>query len=398
MASCSTEPRRSWSDATIAYFQGGSLDESPNANGYRKPLGLSRSFDLYILTPEDAFIPEEIASVSTVTQYVRTRANRRKRHLAWRDATKCLRQLRESIDLKAIVTKIDGDSCLFGLWAKRQLGLTWIMCCWDHPYPVQEERSGFHNYIVRRVRQKLVQHAMRQADLTVLNIHPGLLTHINAGPRRLLSLPNGVDSGHIHSVTRGIAPKPGLLGVVANVDKSKGTLDVLRAFVKIHDAAPDARLRLIGAVSDDFAESLRTELKSTGLSDFVDVTGWRPYDEAMKLAAECSVLLFAYPPLPRFRWNYVLKLGEYCAMGRPIVAVDTPGSQRYVRPTENGILVPPQEPDSIADAVLSLLHDETRCAAMGKASLAVAEAHDWQCVEGPMHEEIRNVVQMQRSK
>ena len=62
---------------------------------------------------------------------------------------------------------------------------------------------------------------------------------------------------------------------------------------------------------------------------------------------------------------------EALACGVPQVATDVGGTREAVTP-ETGILVPPRDPDALADAVLELLRDDERRARMAIASRAAA--------------------------
>jgi glycosyltransferase involved in cell wall biosynthesis len=57
---------------------------------------------------------------------------------------------------------------------------------------------------------------------------------------------------------------------------------------------------------------------------------------------------------------------EATASARPIVATDVPGCRDVVRHGENGLLVPPHNPPALAAALVELLRDPLRRAAMGR--------------------------------
>ena len=63
---------------------------------------------------------------------------------------------------------------------------------------------------------------------------------------------------------------------------------------------------------------------------------------------------------------------EAAACGRAIVTTDTPGCREIARPGQNGLLVPKDDPDALADAIQKLVEDSSLRAAMGARGRQVA--------------------------
>ena len=66
---------------------------------------------------------------------------------------------------------------------------------------------------------------------------------------------------------------------------------------------------------------------------------------------------------------------EAAASGIPAVAGDSGGVRSAVRDGETGLVVPPTDIGSIAAAIASLLRDEPRRLAMGRAARLAVETH-----------------------
>lgn len=64
---------------------------------------------------------------------------------------------------------------------------------------------------------------------------------------------------------------------------------------------------------------------------------------------------------------------EAGACGRAMIATDVPGCREVVQPGVNGILVPQEDPQALAKAILQLADDPTLCARMGLASRVLIE-------------------------
>jgi len=69
------------------------------------------------------------------------------------------------------------------------------------------------------------------------------------------------------------------------------------------------------------------------------------------------------------------KLFEYQALGRPIIVASSGESARFVRDTQSGIAVPPEDPMALANAILKLYQNPDLARQMGEAALAYVEDH-----------------------
>jgi phosphatidyl-myo-inositol alpha-mannosyltransferase len=152
-------------------------------------------------------------------------------------------------------------------------------------------------------------------------------------------------------------------------DPRKGLPTLLQAWPQIH-ARTGARLRLIG--TDPLQYRLlhaRMRFDESG----IDVLGIVPNeirtDELLQAKVSVTPALGGE--------SFGLVLAEALACATPVVASDIPGYADVATP-ETTTLVPPGDPDALADAVVALLADEERRVAMGRAGRALAvERYAW---------------------
>jgi phosphatidylinositol alpha-mannosyltransferase len=152
-------------------------------------------------------------------------------------------------------------------------------------------------------------------------------------------------------------------------DPRKGMPVLLSAWPEVHHRT-GARLRLVGA--DPLAVRLllaRGRVPDAG----IDVLGWVSDDE---LTAELlSARVLTAPSIGQESFGMVLTRAFACAT--PVVASEIPG-YRAVMTSETGLLVPPGDPRALAAALVMLLEDEPRRAALGAAARRVAiERYSW---------------------
>lgn len=80
----------------------------------------------------------------------------------------------------------------------------------------------------------------------------------------------------------------------------------------------------------------------------VEAPGW--VTDMPALLASCDVVC-----LPSYREGLPKSLIEAAAAGKPIVTTDVPGCREIVRHGDNGLLVPPRNPEALADALARLI-------------------------------------------
>jgi len=279
---------------------------------------------------------------------------------------------------------------ILAFMAQLLFGVKWIAHCWDHPYGIFAEANDPLGRLILWFRWSVDGWLLRRADLVVLNILEEVLAPMHLRRDRVHAEKNGVLTAHLSRISENVIPQPYLLGVVAYVAKTKRSDFALRALAELRKMLPEAKLRLIGEVDATYENEMLKMIRELDLDGAVEITGWHPYDTAMRLAAECSVLLYCYPDIPRLRWNYVLKIGEAYALGRPVVAVDLPGSRALVRNAETGFLCDINSPADMAEKAMLILKGKELWERMAANALETAEYLDWNAVCDRINVRIQN--------
>jgi phosphatidylinositol alpha-mannosyltransferase len=75
--------------------------------------------------------------------------------------------------------------------------------------------------------------------------------------------------------------------------------------------------------------------------------------------------------------SFGIVLAEAMAAGVPIVASDIPGYRAVLDDGEAGVLVPPESPMALENALFSLLQDEKRRRELAVLGTALAERYSW---------------------
>ncbi len=222
--------------------------------------------------------------------------------------------------------------------------------------------------------------------------------------QRLVTIPNGVDLDRFRpgdlSVSRAsLGLLPGRwIAFVGNLVPWQGVSTLIRAFAIVLKSCPDARLVIVG--DGILRESLEAVARDLGVAEHVRFAGSVPHEQIPRFIAASTICA---APFSRERNERIglspLKLYEYLAGGRPVVASDVPGVREVLLRSGAGITVPPDNDQALSAALVSLLDDPPRANAMGSAgrTFAVNEC-SWTRVAKRVDELIRSVTRDARER
>jgi len=160
---------------------------------------------------------------------------------------------------------------------------------------------------------------------------------------------------------------PPRITFVGRLEPRKGPEILIRAAPKVLAAVPDARLAFVGrdAVAPGAPPSsdwLRREAERLGVADALELTGHLDpagVREQLRRATVC-----AFPS----RWeSFGNVVAEASAMGRPVVVSPIPAFHDLVRDGRTGHVAALEREDEWAAALIGLLRDRERAAALGRA-------------------------------
>ncbi len=249
-----------------------------------------------------------------------------------------------------------------------------ILCDVRNPWSIQEkdmrQRIALRSVVgcnVRRIRYFMEERLIHRADRIVAysrGIKRWLVADRGLEEDKITVIPPHVDTAMFHpdlDPTR-IRNKYGLgnsfvLMYVGVINHSRGMDVLVEALQRTRGERRDAKLMLIGPQSRGVApytQDLREKINALGLDDDVIFTGYVPFQEVPEYIAAADVCVVPHRRNFTYEISPPVKILEYMASQKPIVTTDV-GIRDFIVPGENGLIVEPDNPLALAEALIHLL-------------------------------------------
>ncbi len=200
------------------------------------------------------------------------------------------------------------------------------------------------------VRQALIDARISEAKIAVVHSGVDPARFANADGARIRR-EFGWDPSHL------------VVGNVAAISEMKGHLELFQAARTVLRQCDQARFLVVG--EGELLERLRRDAINSGIVDRLILPGFR--DDIPDIIAACD--LFVMPSRHEGLGTSIL---DAMVLGKPVVASCTGGIPDIIRNEHNGLLVPIEDPDALAAAIMRMLADAElrhRCAENGRRTV-----------------------------
>lgn len=216
------------------------------------------------------------------------------------------------------------------------------------------------------------RYACRLADCVLVNAEAirNWLVENGYDPASITVIGNGIDITRFRPAEApgetdvhrefGFPPGAPLVVLVARLEESKGTADLIDAMAMVAARRPDVRALLVGGGTPAATAALTDRVRQLGVGAMVAFAGHRLDVPRLLRAATMSVLPSRSEGLP----NVVL---EAMAVGVPVIATAVGGVPEVVVDGVTGLLVPAADPSVLAAAIERLLAEPALAARLGAA-------------------------------
>lgn len=181
----------------------------------------------------------------------------------------------------------------------------------------------------------------------------------NLNSNRLIVLPNFANENIYKSELKTCFSKDKVITCLANLRADKDHKTLINAFIAIHQLIPDWKLQLVGKdFKDIYSKQLRELVDINDLRKKIIFTGAVGDISGILKSTDIAVLSSKSEGLP-------VALLEYAMAGLPAVVTDVGACKEVV--ASYGKVVPSQNPQALAQALLELIEQPEEAIALGKS-------------------------------
>jgi len=240
---------------------------------------------------------------------------------------------------------------------------------------VEERSNPLLKYLLRPIETYFEDHFRTLANgNTVINSTlfqraQGLGVNLS----QLLLLPNGADTQRIQPISKdaarikiGLPLDARIIGYIGTIFLRDAWL-MAEAFDHLQTISQKTRLIIMGNCPIDLGQMVKQP-------ELVQQTGFLKDDKLVEVMACCDLFWLPLTDSPANNGRFPLKLTDYLAAGRPVVATSVGDVVKIMEGGTVGVLTPPSA-QGLVEGTISLLTDEVKLQSMGTAARELVEKH-----------------------
>lgn len=166
-----------------------------------------------------------------------------------------------------------------------------------------------------------------------------------------------------------------IVSFVGRVERSsdwKGIEQFLEAMVLVIKKYPNAKMEIVGG--GDAVGYHKERARKLGIIDNVVFYGFKTGQQLVDAYSRSSVVVL--PSVTKAE-SFGISLLEAMAAGRPVIGSDIGGISYLIENEKNGLLIPPQNPQELANAIGRIFDDKVLVEKIVKGGLVTAQGLDW---------------------
>jgi glycosyltransferase involved in cell wall biosynthesis len=291
---------------------------------------------------------------------------------------------------------------LHAQWWSMPLWLVYIVVCGCFKLRGKPLVFTVHNVIAH---ENSYAYSMLSALLFKLGDHfivhsasnkEGLIKNYRILPEKITQIPLGPLDFHVpdnynRKTARkemGFTDKERLILLFGAIRPYKGIDTALEAFARVKDEIPESRLLIAGKLWVNW-NKYEDLIKKLDIAEYVKTyIGYIPSGDVWRFFAASDLVI-----LPYHNFDSQSAVGAIAlSFHKPMIVTNVGGLPELVE--DNRYMVPPQEPYSLAQAIITCLRDKSRLKSMSANAEKIAAKFAWPLVAEKTWEVYRKVLQL----
>ncbi|MBK8870034.1 MAG: glycosyltransferase family 4 protein [Elusimicrobia bacterium] len=269
-------------------------------------------------------------------------------------------QIIKEFDVRVISAYHIFSAGLVGSWVSKRFGIPLVTTVFGEIFAFPSLYRHLRTVAVKILQSshRIISCSQHCADsLRNLNVDlPVEVVYYGVDPARFHP---GVDGAPMRA-RWGLSPERQVVLYLARMVHEMGLHVLLKAIPEVLRSQPSSFFVIAGASGSLSAEAVRV---ANRYPQNVVVLPDIPTEDLPGLYAAADVL--AAPSINQ-RACFGLSIAEASAVGRPAVGCQIGGTPEVLQHGKNGLLVPPADPQALAQALLTLLENPSLCQEMGR--------------------------------
>jgi glycosyltransferase involved in cell wall biosynthesis len=155
------------------------------------------------------------------------------------------------------------------------------------------------------------------------------------------------------------------------LDFHRGLIETIKAVKIARDNCPELYFYILG--SGPATQSLKDLVNDVGINDRVIFLTPVSYEKVPIYIASSDYGIVPLPGLKMWQNQSPLKLMEYLAMGKIVIATDIPMMREVIGTTECGVFIPKVSPEEIAKAIIFIYNNREKIKEYGLSGPKIIE-------------------------
>ncbi|MDQ7837672.1 MAG: glycosyltransferase [Thermodesulfobacteriota bacterium] len=238
----------------------------------------------------------------------------------------------------------------------------------------EHAKYSISKYKKMRFAAKVMSYLVEKVICVSKNLKDFFVAELKVPQDKIEVIYNGVDvekfKGKKQELGKGVGTdKKSVIGNVARLSDPKDHFTLLTAFSHVLHVLDENHETILVVVGDgELRQEIEQRISILGLSDNVILLGKR--DDIPELLAGFDIFV-----LSSKREGFPISILEAMACGKPVIATNVGGVSEILTDGVNGLVVPSENPDRLAGAILQLLKDKNLSERIAKNALETVKQY-----------------------